>query len=152
VEKVLQSEESEQWIIAFTLDKLKARLCACGNELVGLIQETCSHTVSLSVHSMMHQIAVMDQMESCLIDTVAAYLNQNYPEDAVPLYMILPKNVSVVCVLDPSVTYRVKKYTYGLPDAEGAYCLAYKDHLMKHGYLPTFFDPCLFVRFDGDSR
>jgi Reverse transcriptase (RNA-dependent DNA polymerase) len=137
---------------ATTLDKLKARLCACGNELAGLIAETYSPTVSSLAHSVLHQIAVTDGMETCLMDTVAAYLNQDYPQDAIPLYLTLPKNVAEICGLDPNVTYRVKRYIYGLPDAGRAYYLAYKEHLMQHGYFPTASDPCLFVRFEGDIR
>ena len=135
-----------------TVDKLKARCCACGNELLGLIQATFSPTVASLAHSVLHQIAVVDRMETCLMDTVAAYLNQDYPEDATPLYIILPSNVAQVCNLDPSVTYRVKRYIYGLPDAGRAYYLAYKEHLISKGYSPTISDPCLFVRFDGDIR
>jgi hypothetical protein len=135
-----------------TVDKLKARCCACGNELLGLIQATFSPTVASLAHSVLHQIAITDRMETCLMDTVAAYLNQDYPEDAVPLYIMLPKNVAEVCNLDPNVTYRVKKYIYGLPDAGRAYYLAYREHLIAKGYSPTISDPCLFVRFEGAIR
>jgi hypothetical protein len=83
---------------------------------VGTILDTYSPTVSTLAHSVLHQIAVMDGMETCLMDTVAAYLNQAYPEDATPLYLQLPRAVAEVCGLDPNQVYRIKK-TYGLPDA-----------------------------------
>jgi histone deacetylase 1/2 len=131
---------------AQTLDKFKARCCACGNELLGMILDTYSPTVSTLAHSVLHQIAVLDGMETCLMDTVAAYLNQAYPEDATPLYLQLPRAVAEVCGLDPNQVYRIKKYLYGLPDAGRAYYLAYREHLLQNGYAPTASDPCLFVR------
>jgi hypothetical protein len=137
---------------ANTLDKFKARCCGCGNELKGFISETFSPTVSAMAHSALHQIAVMDNMVTSTSDTVAAYLNQDYPQDTTPLYIKLPKLVAIICGFNPEQTYRVKKYIYGLPDAGRAYYLAYRHHLLENGYLPTASDPCLFVRFeDGET-
>jgi hypothetical protein len=114
------------------------------SKLTGLIEDTFSSTVSSLAHSVLHQLAVFDDMETCLADTVAAYLNQDYPQDTTPLYMTLPKVVAEVCGVDPTVTYRVKKYIYGLPDAERAYYLAYREYLIASGYSPTASDPfCL---------
>jgi histone deacetylase 1/2 len=137
---------------ANTLDKFKARCCGCGNELKGLVSETFSPTVSALAHSVLHQLAVMDGMEVSTMDTVAAYLNQHYPQDITPLYVTLPKLVAEVCNLDPNQTYRVKKYIYGLPDAGRAYYIAYRNHLIQNEYIPTASDPCLFVKFiDGEK-
>jgi hypothetical protein len=116
------------------VEKFKARLCACGNELAGLIRDTFSPTVSSLAHSVLHQLAVCDDMEMCLIDTVAAYLNQDYPDDATPLYLKLPRVVAEVCGPDPNIIYRLKKYIYGLPDAGRASYLAYREHLIKCGF------------------
>jgi hypothetical protein len=133
------------------LDKFKARCCACGNELYGLISETYSPTVSSLTHSVLHQIAIIDDMVTATVDTVAAYLNQDYPDDAVPIYLKLPRNVAEICGLNPNTVYRVKKYIYGLPDAGRAYYLAYREHLLSNGYSPTVSDPCLFTRVvDGE--
>ena len=82
----------------------------------------------------------------CSIDTVGAYLYQEYPSTLKMLYMKLPRDVAEVCNLDPRTTYRVKKYLYGLPDAGGAYYVAYRNHLIAEGYTMTASDPCLFVR------
>ena len=43
---------------AVTVDKLKARICACGNELDEVEGETYSPTVAPLTHSFMLQLAV----------------------------------------------------------------------------------------------
>lgn len=63
-----------------------------------------------------------------------------------PLYIALPAMVAKACNLDPSTTYRVKKYIYSLPDARRAYYFAYRNHLIDSGYVVIVPDPCLFVR------
>ena len=137
---------------AMTVDKFKARLCACGNELDQTGGETYSPTVAAITHSLMLQIAVHDCMHIQLVDTVAAYLNQEYPVDATPLYVVFPRLVSQVLNLNPDQTYRVKKYIYGLPDSGRAYYEAYSKHLEEHGYLKSINDPCLFIKIINASR
>ena len=66
---------------AETIEKLKARLCACGNELKFIDGDTYSPTVASLTHLLLLQIAVHDRMHLQMIDTVAAYLNQEYPAD-----------------------------------------------------------------------
>jgi hypothetical protein len=131
-----------------TIDKYKARVCRCGNELVQsatYTNETYSPTVAHLTHSTMLQLAIYDQMHMCSIDTVGAFLYQEYPESLKPLYVILPKAVAEVCNLNPKTTYRVKKYIYGLPDSGRAYYIAYRDHLINSSYVMTSADPWLFV-------
>jgi Reverse transcriptase (RNA-dependent DNA polymerase) len=88
----------------------------------------------------------------CTVDTVGAYLYQDYPDDATPLYLTLPANVAQALGLDPLKYYRIKKYLYGLPDSGRAYYKAYAAHLSKHGYVRTTSDPCLFIKINGNSR
>jgi hypothetical protein len=104
------------------------------------------------MHSTMLQLAIYDQMHMCSIDTVGAFLYQEYPESLKPLYIILPKAVAEVCNLNPKTTYRVKKYIYGLPDSGRAYYIAYRDHSINSSYVMTSADPCLFVRLTKDIR
>ena len=137
---------------AHTVDKLKARICACGNELKEVEGETYSPTVAPLTHSFMLQLAVHDRMIIQLVDTVAAYLNQNYPQDAKPLYVKLPKLVAQAVGRDPEKTYRVKKYIYGLPDSGRAYYEAYSTHLIENGYLRSINDPCLFFKITSPQR
>ena len=107
--------------IKIKTDKLKARLCACGNELEEVDHETYSPTVSSLTHSFMLQVAVHDRMHIQMIDTKAAYLCQKYPDDATPLYVKLPKRVALALNLNPDQTYRLKRFMYGLPDPGKAY-------------------------------
>ncbi len=72
----------------------------------------------------MLQLAIYDQMHMCSINSVRAFLYQEYPESLQPLYVILPKEVAEVCNLNPKTTYRVMKYIYGLPDSGIAYYMA----------------------------
>ena len=137
---------------AETIDKLKARICICGNELKEVEGETYSPTVAPLTHSFMLQLAVHDRMIIQLVDTVAAYLNQDYPADAKPLYVKLPKLVALAVGRDPDKTYRVKKYIYGLPDSGRAYYEAYSNHLIENGYLRSVNDPCLFFKIISPAR
>jgi hypothetical protein len=63
-----------------------------------------SPTTAHLTHSTMLQLAIYDQMHMCSIDTVGAFLYQEYPESLKPLYVILPKAVAEVCNLDPKTT------------------------------------------------
>ena len=134
------------------VDKLKARLCACGNEIDEVDHETYSPTVSSLTHSFMLQVAVHDNMHIQMVDTKAAYLCQDYPANATPLYIKLPKRVAIALNLNPDQTYRVKKYIYGLPDAGRAYYDAYCEHLTQHGYVRTVSDLCLFTQVLAPNR
>jgi hypothetical protein len=135
-----------------SLDKLKARLCACGNELFGAIAETFSPTIGALSYATVHQIAIIDRMHMCTIDTVGAYLHQSYPDEAEPLYVVLPANVANSLGMSPDTRYRIRKYIYGLPDAGRAYYQAYANHLIEKGYRRTMSDPCLFVKWDGAKK
>ena len=137
---------------AETIEKLKARLCACGNELKFIDGDTYSPTVASLTHLLLLQIAVHDRMHLQMIDTVAAYLNQEYPADAKPLYVKLPKLVALALNRNPDQTYRVKKYIYGLPDSGRAYYEAYSKHLTENGYLKSVHDPCLFMKITSPTR
>lgn len=134
------------------IEKLKARLCACGNELDGVEAETYSPTVSGLTHSTLLQLAVHDRMHIQTIDTVAAYLCQEYPQDATPLYIILPKRVALALNLNPNQTYRVKRYIYGLPDSGRAYYDAYCGHLLDNGFTRSISDPCLFFKWTSSRN
>jgi hypothetical protein len=100
----------------------------------------------------MLQIAVHDRMIIQLVDTKAAYLCQDYPQDSTPLYVVLPRRVALVLGLNPDQTYRVKKYIYGLPDAGRAYYDAYSAHLIENGFRRSVSDPCLFFKVHGPTR
>jgi len=135
-----------------SVDKYKCRICACGNELWGMVADTYSPTVGALAYATVHQISICDAMSTCIVDVVSAYLHQTYPADALPLYLTLPDNLSIACGLVVGQLYRVIKYLYGLPDAGLAYYKAYSQHLINGGYLRTLSDPCLFVKSDQYGR
>jgi len=138
-----------------TIDKFKARVCRCGNELVqrsSYSNKTYSPMVSHLTHRTMLQLAVYDKMCVCSIDTVGAFLYQEYPETLKPLYIILPTSVAKACNLVSKTTHRVKKYIYGLPDSGRAYYLAYRDQLLASGYKMTTTNQCLFVRLIDEDN
>jgi KUP system potassium uptake protein len=135
-----------------TTDKFKARLCACGNELYGLVAETFSPTIGVLAYATVHQISVIDNMFKQTVDTVGAYLHQEYPQDITPLYVTIDDKIAEVCGLPPGGRYRVKKYLYGLPDAGVAYYKAYSTHLIATGYQRSMSDPCLYIRREGTIR
>jgi hypothetical protein len=134
------------------IDKYKARCCARGDQLAGEIELTYSPTISALAYAVVHQIAIIDDMKLCTIDTVGAYLYQDYPEEAEPLFLKLEPGVALACGLEPTQLYRVRKYLYGLPDAGRAYYHSYSTHLKNHGYLQTVSDPCLFVKEGAGDR
>jgi histone deacetylase 1/2 len=134
------------------IDKIKARLCACGNELWSATAETYSPTIGALAYATVHQLAVIDSMEMCTVDTVGAYLYQEYADSLPPIYLVLPANVAQICNLDPTDHYRIRRYLYGLPDSGRAYYKAYSTHLALHGYQRTTADPCLFVKISGGKR
>lgn len=135
-----------------TVDKYKARLCARGDMLKGHSEETYSPTVNALSHATAHQIAILDGMHTCSVDTVGAYLYENYPEASTPLYLKLEPHVAEALGRNPDALYRVKKYLYGLPDSGRAYYQGYSQHLMDNGYNRTLSDPCLFVKLANGER
>jgi hypothetical protein len=135
-----------------TIDKYKARLCGRGDMLNGLIEETYSPTISALAHAVAHQLAILDDMYTCSVDVVAAYLYEDYPSDAKPLYIKLEPHIAEALNLDPQALYRVKKYLYGLPDSGRAYYRGYSAHLEANGYIRTISDPCMFVKLANGHR
>ena len=133
-------------------DKFKARCCARGDLLKGLIKDTYSPTINSLTFSVVHQLAIMRDMQRKTIDVVGAYLYQDYPDDALPLIVTLEPAVATVCGLNPNQSYRIRKYLYGLPDAGKAYYKAYSSHLISHGYRRSKSDPCLFSKVNDSER
>ena len=135
-----------------TIDKYKARLCARGDMLSGMIEETYSPTIGSLARATAHQLAILDHMHTCVVDTVGAYLYQDYPPNATPLYLKLEPHVAEALNLNPDATYSVRKYLYGLPDSGRAYYHAYSEHLTTNGYKRTLSDPCLFTKLTHGHR
>jgi hypothetical protein len=134
------------------IDKRKSRLCARGDMLSGWITDTYSPTISTLAHATAYQLAILDGLHTCIVDTVGAYLYEDYPSDATPLYLKLEPHVAIALGRDPDKYYRVKKYLYGLPDAGRAYYKGYSEHLEANGYKRSLSDPCLFIKLADSHR
>jgi hypothetical protein len=133
------------------LDRYKARGCTRGDLLKFGAVETYSPTVSSVTCAAMQQIAVIDEMNQALVDTVGAFLAQDYPDSLPPIYVKLPREVAEICGLDPDQVYQLVKYLYGIPDAGRAYYKAYRDLLLSRAYVQSQLDPCLFfAHVDGE--
>jgi hypothetical protein len=111
-----------------------------------LPDETYSPTVSHLTFALVLQLAVIFGMKRKTVDTVGAYLYQDYPADKRTLVTRLSPEVAKICNLDPNQMYRIAKYIYGLPDAGKAYYEAYSTHLIASGYKKSKLDPCLFYK------
>jgi hypothetical protein len=133
-------------------DKYKARLCACGNELKGQVAETYSPTIGALTYATVHQIVIIDRMHVRIIDTIGAFLYQDYPQDNNALYVRMPAKVMEACSIPCGTLYRVKKYIYGLPDSGLAYYRAYSQLLTECGYKKSRSDPCLFLKISADLK
>ena len=133
-------------------DKFKARCCARGDLLKGLIKDTYSPTINSLTLSVVHQLAIMRDMQRKTFDVVGAYLYQDYPDDALPLIVTIEPAVAAVCGLNPNQMYRIRKYLYGLPDAGKAYYEAYSSHLISNDYIRSKSDPCLFSKVTESER
>jgi hypothetical protein len=130
-------------------DRYKCRGCLRGDLCEQGLVETYAPTVSSLTCSCLQQVAIIDEMEQALVDTVGAFLSQDYPDALPALYVKLPKEVAEVCGLDPRQVYRIVKYLYGIPDAGRAYYKAYRDLLLSRGYTQSSLDPCLFISRKG---
>jgi len=120
-----------------TVDKYKARICICGNQLTSKYDynnPTYSPTVSMLTHTTLLQTSIYDSLHTASYDTIGAYLYQHYPEHYKALYVKLPTKVALACGLNPHQLYRVHKYLYGLPDSGLAYYNSYVQLLLDNGY------------------
>jgi len=127
-------------------DRYKARGCFMGNMLPKDFAETYSPTVSSVTWALLQQVALIDEMNQALVDTVGAFLAQYFSDSMPPLYVKFDKKIAKVCDLNPNQVYRVRRYIYGIPDAGRAYYKAYSGLLVSQGYKQSEFDPCLFYK------
>ena len=100
-----------------TINKYKARLCARGDMLAGRIpsDETYSPTIGALPFATVHQIAILDNMHTCSVDVVGAYLYEDYPETSTPIYLKMESHVAEAIGLDTHTTYRIKKVSIRTP-------------------------------------
>ena len=128
------------------LPRYKARSCFRGDLLAKLISATYSPTVGVITSALLQQLSVIDELATSLVDTVGAFLAQDYPDENPALYVKIDKVTADICGLDHRKIYRVRKYIYGIPDAGRAYYKAYSATLEGKGYTKSKVDPCLFFK------
>ncbi len=129
------------------VEKHKARECVRGDLISDQdADDTYSPTINQLTFVLILQIAIIKGLRKRTIDTVGAFLYQDYPEQKPPLVLQLNDTIAEICDLPKGQFYRLDKYLYGLPDASRAYYEAYSRHLIANGYKKSTFDPCLFTR------
>ena len=96
-------------------DKHKVRGAGRGDELARWYKKhgvkpppTYSPTVGALTFATMLQLAVIIGLFMATTDITSAYLQCQYPDTARPLVTKLPKNVAIMCGLDPEQQYRIK--------------------------------------------
>ena len=135
------------------IEKYKARICARGDMLTGILttEETYSPTINPLTFALILQLAVIFKMKKKTVDTVSAYLYQQYPTHVRTILTKLEENVAEALGLDPQQHYLIQRYLYGLPDAGKAYYEAYSQLLMNNGYKRSAMDPCLFYKINQEE-
>lgn len=135
-----------------TVDKFKARGCFRGDLVNDDLTETYSPTIGALTYALVQNIAIIDDMQQCLVDTVGAFLAQTYPDDAVPLYVRFDDDVASICGIKKRQWFRIRKFLYGIKNAGRAYYMAYSGLLIANNYCQSTTDPCLFYRIDSSGK
>ena len=133
------------------VDKHKARCCFRGDQMEKNYTETYSPTISNLTLAIIQNIAVIDGMHQAVVDTVGAYLQQDYPANLKQLYVKIDRDSAEISGLNPRQIYLVRKYLYGIPDSGRSYYIAYSTLIVKAGYSKSNFDGCLFYKTDSQG-
>ena len=131
--------------------KYKARGCGDGSVFRNIWNDNFSPTVNSITLSIIQNYSFLWNYKEYVVDTVGAYLYQEYPATKTPLIVTLEPLVVEALGLPPSQKYRLKKYIYGLPDSGQAYYNAYSALLAANNYTQSSLDPCLFFKTKDDS-
>jgi hypothetical protein len=131
--------------------KYKARGCGDGSVFRNIWNDNFSPTVNSVTLSIIQNYSFLRNFKEYVVDTVGAYLYQEYPLTKTPLIVTLEPLVVEALGLQPSQKYRLKKYIYGLPDSGQAYFNAYSTLLASNEYIQSSLDPCLFFKIKDDS-
>ena len=131
--------------------KFKARTCAQGQHIHLPDNLKTSPTVASLTFNTIFQISIKKKMQRITVDTVAAFLQQDYPYKTRPVIIKLEKQIADIMGLDPNQLYMLHKYIYGLPDSGKAYYEAQSTLLISNGYHRSQLDSCLFYLNDKDD-
>ena len=84
-------------------------------EWINMLERLSWRIISALAYAVVHQLSAIDDMKLCTIDTVGAYLYQDYSCEAEALFLKLEPAVAIACGLEPSPLYRMRKiigYTF----------------------------------------
>ena len=143
--------------------KHKARLVAGGHRQDrSLYEDVSSPTVSTSSVMTVLAIAVKEHRYAMTVDIAGAYLNAAIPAGT-DIFMRLDKTVSeILCDIDSqhrsflrtdgTIVVRLEKALYGCVESAKLWYNHLCDVLIKNGFTPNNYDPCVFNRmFDSDQ-
>ena len=126
--------------------KYTARGCGDGSVFRNIWNDNYSPTVNSVTLSIIQNLSLIYNLLEYSVDTVGAYLYQDYPTSRTPLVVTLEPRVSQSLSLDPKQRYRLRKYIYGLPNSGQAYYNALSELLQSSDYTQCPMDPCLFYK------
>ena len=81
-------------------------------------------------------------------DITSAYLQVDYPHDAVQIITQFEPKIAEICGLNARQKYQIKKCLYGLPDSGRQFYQLYKKRLEEEGFTCSRTEPCLFFKRD----
>ena len=118
--------------------KYKARLVVLGNlKRKSSISEVFAPTVNDKSLKILLSLATTKNLILKSIDVYGAFL---YPTETNDVYVALPPTITG----GDSVTWKLNKTMYGLPESPAAFYSHVSQHLLSQGYQRAINDPCFF--------
>jgi hypothetical protein len=138
-----------------TIEKHKARSAARGDTFQRILAKSgrqtppsYSPTVSTLAFMTLLQLSTIRGWHMGTADITSAYLQVDYPHDAVQIITQFEPKIAEICGLDARQKYQIKKCLYGLPDSGRQFYQLYKKHLEEEGFTCSRTEPCLFFKRD----
>lgn len=130
------------------IDKYKARLVAKGfNQQYGIdYAETFSPVIKSTTIRLVLNIAVNKDWQIKQLDVNNAFLQGTLTEE---VYMAQPPGF--IDKDQPSHVCRLRKAIYGLKQAQRAWYMELKQHLLNIGFINSLADTSLFIKHNGKS-
>jgi hypothetical protein len=141
-----------------TIEKHKARSAARGDTFQRILTKSgrqippsYSPTVSTLAFMTLLQLATIRGWHMGTADITAAYLQVDYPPEAVQIITQFEPKIAEICGLDPRQKYHIEKCLYGLPDSGRQFYRFYRRHLEEEGFTCSKTEPCLFSKRDNSG-
>ena len=129
----------------------KARLVAKGySQVQGRdYSETFSPTAKMSTIRMIMQVSAENKMMVHHLDVRTAYLNA--PIDC-EVYLSQPEGYAVSGDEGEKLVWKLRKSLYGLKQSGRNWNFVLSEFFQKHDFKKSEIDPCLFYKYDGESK